>query len=151
MQDSTLELNRRYRLLPQHIGVIHVLSYVWSTQMLPNVVFCRLRTGKRVVLELTWIAVGCGSWIHYMLQRLRIPCIRKTMLLYRMPTKVPYHSFNYRMAAAIFIRVVSMYGKSDYALLDETTYSATWWRTVELALLPLKRYEIEEKSKTTKL
>ncbi|GBN09923.1 hypothetical protein AVEN_216279-1 [Araneus ventricosus] len=27
------------------------------------------------------------------------------------PTKVPYHPFNYRMAAAIFIRVVSRYGK----------------------------------------
>ncbi|GBM62630.1 hypothetical protein AVEN_187036-1 [Araneus ventricosus] len=67
------------------------------------------------------------------------------MILYRVPTKVPYHPFNYRMAAAIFIRVVSMHGKSDYALLDETTYSAAWWKTVELALLPLKRYEIEEK------
>ncbi|GBN26113.1 hypothetical protein AVEN_149157-1 [Araneus ventricosus] len=30
---------------------------------------------------------------------------------YRLPTKVPYHPFNYRMAAAIFIRVVSRHGK----------------------------------------
>ncbi|GBL73014.1 hypothetical protein AVEN_128182-1 [Araneus ventricosus] len=30
---------------------------------------------------------------------------------YRVPTKVPYQPFNYRMAAAIFIRVVSRYGK----------------------------------------
>ncbi|GBO32859.1 hypothetical protein AVEN_5014-1, partial [Araneus ventricosus] len=30
--------------------------------------------------------------------------------LYRVPTKVPYHPFNYRMAAAIFIRVVSRHG-----------------------------------------
>ncbi|GBM57857.1 hypothetical protein AVEN_258511-1 [Araneus ventricosus] len=27
------------------------------------------------------------------------------------PTKVPYHPFNYRMAAAIFIRMVSRHGK----------------------------------------
>ncbi|GBL80302.1 hypothetical protein AVEN_92225-1 [Araneus ventricosus] len=26
--------------------------------------------------------------------------------IYRVPTKVPYHSFNYRMAAGLFIRVV---------------------------------------------
>ncbi|GBO01701.1 hypothetical protein AVEN_104731-1 [Araneus ventricosus] len=31
--------------------------------------------------------------------------------LYRVPTEVPYHPFNYRTAAAIFIRVVSRYGK----------------------------------------
>ncbi|GBM27649.1 hypothetical protein AVEN_49953-1 [Araneus ventricosus] len=29
----------------------------------------------------------------------------------RVPTKVPYHPFNYRMAAAIFIRVVSRHDK----------------------------------------
>ncbi|GBO27241.1 hypothetical protein AVEN_233635-1 [Araneus ventricosus] len=29
----------------------------------------------------------------------------------RVPTKVHYHPFNYRMAAAIFIRVVSRHGK----------------------------------------
>ncbi|GBO15136.1 hypothetical protein AVEN_272155-1 [Araneus ventricosus] len=29
----------------------------------------------------------------------------------RLPTEVPCHSFNYRMAAAIFIKVVSRYGK----------------------------------------
>ncbi|GBO32208.1 hypothetical protein AVEN_87132-1, partial [Araneus ventricosus] len=45
------------------------------------------------------------------------------------------------MAAAIYIRVVSRYGK-----VTITTYSATWWKTVELALLSLKRCEIEEKS-----
>ncbi|GBM75183.1 hypothetical protein AVEN_99576-1 [Araneus ventricosus] len=44
------------------------------------------------------------------------------------------------MAAAIFIRAVSRRGKVT-ALLDEITYSATWWKTVELALLSLKRSE----------
>ncbi|GBN38724.1 hypothetical protein AVEN_13923-1 [Araneus ventricosus] len=32
-------------------------------------------------------------------------------LSYSVPTKVPYHPFNYRVAAAIFIRVVSSYGE----------------------------------------
>ncbi|GBM48775.1 hypothetical protein AVEN_24961-1 [Araneus ventricosus] len=31
--------------------------------------------------------------------------------VYLVPTKVPYHPFNYRMAAAIFIRVVSRHGE----------------------------------------
>ncbi|GBN41450.1 hypothetical protein AVEN_30096-1, partial [Araneus ventricosus] len=31
--------------------------------------------------------------------------------LYIVPTKVPYHPLNYRIAAAIGIRVVSRYGK----------------------------------------
>ncbi|GBM78233.1 hypothetical protein AVEN_77745-1 [Araneus ventricosus] len=30
--------------------------------------------------------------------------------IYRLPTKVPYHPFNYRMAAATFLRVVSGHG-----------------------------------------
>ncbi|GBN03891.1 hypothetical protein AVEN_132944-1 [Araneus ventricosus] len=29
----------------------------------------------------------------------------------KLPTRVPYHPFNYRMAAGVFIRVVSKYGK----------------------------------------
>ncbi|GBM44218.1 hypothetical protein AVEN_15557-1 [Araneus ventricosus] len=32
-------------------------------------------------------------------------------VIYRVPTKVPYHPFNYRMATAISIRVVSRHGK----------------------------------------
>ncbi|GBM07114.1 hypothetical protein AVEN_177078-1 [Araneus ventricosus] len=31
--------------------------------------------------------------------------------VYRVTNKVPYHPFNYRMAAAIFIRVMYRYGK----------------------------------------
>ncbi|GBM71047.1 hypothetical protein AVEN_35020-1 [Araneus ventricosus] len=48
------------------------------------------------------------------------------------------------MAADIFIRVVSKHGKVTM-LLDETAYSATWWKTVELALFSLKRYERKRK------
>ncbi|GBN45762.1 hypothetical protein AVEN_109608-1 [Araneus ventricosus] len=50
------------------------------------------------------------------------------------------------MSAAMVIRVVSRHGKVN-AILDETTYSAIWWKTVELALFSLKRCEIEEKVK----
>ncbi|GBO00615.1 hypothetical protein AVEN_146416-1 [Araneus ventricosus] len=46
------------------------------------------------------------------------------------------------MAAAIFIRVVSRYGKVTMSGMDETTCSATWWKTVALALLSLRRYEV---------
>ncbi|GBO03950.1 hypothetical protein AVEN_220160-1 [Araneus ventricosus] len=31
--------------------------------------------------------------------------------VYKVPTKVPYHPFNYRMATALFLRVVSRHGK----------------------------------------
>ncbi|GBM94891.1 hypothetical protein AVEN_118189-1 [Araneus ventricosus] len=36
---------------------------------------------------------------------------KKKMVNLGVPTEVPYHPFNYRMAAAIFIRVVSKHGK----------------------------------------
>ncbi|GBN51997.1 hypothetical protein AVEN_173926-1 [Araneus ventricosus] len=35
----------------------------------------------------------------------------RVLLLYKVPTQVLYHPFNYRMAAAIFIRVVSRHEK----------------------------------------
>ncbi|GBL86199.1 hypothetical protein AVEN_135116-1 [Araneus ventricosus] len=43
--------------------------------------------------------------------KMRFSGCGKSAKIYRMPTQVPYHPFNYRMAAAIFIRVVSRYDK----------------------------------------
>ncbi|GBN87997.1 hypothetical protein AVEN_274566-1 [Araneus ventricosus] len=65
---------------------------------------------------------------------------------YRLPTKVPYHPFNYRMAAAIFIRVVSRHGKVTRRYWMKPLTAPPGVKTVELALLSLKLYEIEEKS-----
>ncbi|GBN49290.1 hypothetical protein AVEN_62957-1 [Araneus ventricosus] len=44
---------------------------------------------------------------------IRWPLIHVLMVggIYRVPTKVPYHPFNFRMAATIFMRVVSRHGK----------------------------------------
>ncbi|GBL77460.1 hypothetical protein AVEN_41848-1 [Araneus ventricosus] len=38
-------------------------------------------------------------------------CRRERYIAGAVPTKVPYHPFNYQMVAAIFIRVVSRHGK----------------------------------------
>ncbi|GBM30859.1 hypothetical protein AVEN_261952-1 [Araneus ventricosus] len=59
------------------------------------------------------------------------------IVLYRVPTKVPYHPFNYRIATAIFIRVVSRNGKVTILYWMKPITVPTGGKTVELALLSL--------------
>ncbi|GBL79739.1 hypothetical protein AVEN_18260-1 [Araneus ventricosus] len=62
--------------------------------------------------------------------------------IYRAPTKVSYHSFNYGIAGAIFIRVVSKYGKVTMRYWMKPL-TAPPGGNGELALLSLKRENID--------
>ncbi|GBM95462.1 hypothetical protein AVEN_55007-1 [Araneus ventricosus] len=62
------------------------------------------------------------------------------------PTKVPYLPFNYRMAAAILIRVTSRFGKVTMCYWMKRLTAPPGGKRWNLALLSLKRYEIEENS-----
>ncbi|GBN90120.1 hypothetical protein AVEN_10906-1 [Araneus ventricosus] len=64
--------------------------------------------GFRVYKERT----GKSRTQHAGGRRVPLQYLRQYLLnIYSFPTKVPYHHFNYLTATAIFIRVVSRYGK----------------------------------------